>query len=196
MQERLFLFFLLLLHLSFWNVPSHSHGGGYQDNLAYMPGVTQWSMCVDLRGNKDPTEKWRLSGGVAHGRRYFPLPTPRWESRNIEEVVFFHEAQPQVCYEVKLEPRRPTTPPTKTTPIKYCGKIAILVLWSFNLLEQQGDKVAHMWVPSKLWLRLASTLRSGYHGNLGKSTTFGWEGNSNGGSVAKCHSSGFSGFSS
>lgn len=41
--------FLLLLHLSCWNVPLHSRGGGYQNNLAYIPRINSlirvcWAM--------------------------------------------------------------------------------------------------------------------------------------------------------
>lgn len=62
--------FLLLLHLSRWNVPLHSRGGGYQNNLAYIPRITQWSMCIELRGNSDPIEKDKL-GWVARRKTYF-----------------------------------------------------------------------------------------------------------------------------
>lgn len=96
--------FLLLLHLSRWNVPLHSRGGGYQNNLAYIPWITQWSMCIELRGNNDPTEKKKKKLGW----EVFSFPTPQWDSRMIKKVIerekqSFDAAQPnkpKSCFEV------------------------------------------------------------------------------------------------
>lgn len=107
--------FLLLLHLSRWNVPLHSRGGGYQNNLAYIPWITLRSMCIELRGNNDPTEKEKTLRLSSSRAEVFPFPTLQWGSRMIKKAIerekqSFDAAQlnkPKACLEVWPAPKTP-----------------------------------------------------------------------------------------
>lgn len=92
--------FLLLLHLSRWNVPLQCWGGGFQNNLAYIPWITQWSMCIEL--NNDSTEKDELGWGISI--------SPQWELIIIKAVT---EREREKHYFDKSQPNKETIQRTK-----------------------------------------------------------------------------------
>lgn len=121
-------------------------------------------MCIKLRGNNDPTEREELGWG-AHRRRYFHFQRLGNISTNIRKV---EERQKIIIYFSYMVQSN-----TSCTVLRFywCQDLQLLQQQKKNQpfrYPQSGNICTHMWVLNTLWLRLADTLRPGYHGNYWK----------------------------
>lgn len=86
--------FLLLLHLSCWNAPLHSQGGRYQNNLAYIPRITRWSVCIELKGKQ--WSHWVEVGQWGSRAEVCPFSSASLRFENYQESHMREREKPSV----------------------------------------------------------------------------------------------------